>query len=481
MTRLRPHARPGASCLWLGALLAAALLTLPGCTTRYVERDLDKEEATDALGDVVVSKSSDDFSRAPPLCLGILPLGATKPEFEPTQDLRRAIHAHLAPTGISLVPLQRVDAIVQAGQTEPARLQAVAAATGCDTLMTGEISERLSRFWGIYSEVKIAAALQIRRVSTAQVIWRGKHTAVVRGGGMPLDPFSVLGGVIAAGVNLRAEQVTRTTHDLARRLVAAIPNLKYAEQDSDITRGTPPALIAQAPAAGPASKPSAHAFVSSIEQRPLAQQGPALASALASDDWPEPQDRAVLAEFWLKKDPQSSHAVFEIASARFALDEPDAALGWTKKAIQLKDDEPEYHFLQGRIYLRLDQPAQATQAMLKAAGAPAPKAMYFTAMGVAYNQLGNYALAVAALSRSLQIEPGKAYTMLHLGVAYVGIGDDAQAGKTLRESMISGIANRDHRNAARALAALKSMNLQEQLAAGELDALEAKISQLLNS
>lgn len=470
-----PGHRTSASavCLWL----AAALLTLPGCATRYIERDLDKEEIADALGDLVVSKSSEDFSRAPPLCLGILPLAATKPEFEPTQDLRRAIHAHLAPSGIGLVPLQRVDASVQVGQTQLARLQAVASATGCDTLITGEINERLSRFWGVYSEVKIAATLQIRRVSTGQVIWRGKHSAVVRAGGLPLDPFSALGGAIAASVNLRDEQITRTTHDLARRLVAAIPSLKYAEQDSDITRGALPAPMAQVPA----SRPSVHALVSGIEQRPVAQQGPLLASALASDGWPEPQDRVVLAEFWLKKDPQSSHALFEIASARFALDQPDAALSLTKKAIAIKSDDPEYHFLQGRIYLRLDQPAPATQAMLTAAGAPEPKAMYFTALGVAYNQLGNYALAAAALSRSLQIEPGKSYAMLHLGVAYVGIGEDALAAQALRASMVSGLANRDHRNATRALAALKSMNLQEQLAAGELDALEAKISQLLNS
>ena len=119
--------------------------------------------------------------------------------------------------------------------------------------------------------------------------------------------------------------------------------------------------------------------------------------------------------------------------------------------------------------------------MLKAAGAPNPKAMYFTALGLAYNQLGDYALAVAALSRSLQLEPGKAYAMLQIGVAYVGMGDDAEAAKALRQSMILSIANNDHRNAARALAAFKAMDLQAQVSVDELDALEAKIGKLLAS
>ena len=80
--------------------------------------------------------------------------------------------------------------------------------------MTGDISERLSRICGVYSEIKMAAAQQITRVSTGQVIWRGKHVAVVRAGGLPMDPLSAIGGVISADVNLRDKQLTRTTHDL---------------------------------------------------------------------------------------------------------------------------------------------------------------------------------------------------------------------------------------------------------------------------
>ena len=405
MTRQFCFKRRAATWLWMGAGIAAVLFSLQGCATRYVERDTDKDDAADAIGDVVVSKTSEDFIKNPPLCLGIMPLGASKREFEPTQDLRKALHAHLAPTGIQLLPLQRVDGSLVPGQSELTGLQAVYAATGCDTLMTGDISERLSRFWGVYSE---------------------------------------------------------KDSDLSQDAVA-----RQAAHSSSIP--------------GLAGRPSPHSFVSGIEQRPTAQLGPLIAAALSGDQWPEPADRLVLAQFWLNKEPQSSQSLFELASARFALGEATAALSLAQKAIKLNASLPEYHFLQGRIYLQLDQPAMATQAMLKAASAPGPKAIYFRALGVAYNQVGDYAMAAAALSRSLALEPGAAYAHLQIGVALVGIGDDSAAAKALRQRMILSIADRNHKNAARALATFKAMDLQAQLSSEKLEALEVKIGQLLTS
>jgi hypothetical protein len=193
--------------------VTVVVFLISGCATRYVDRDVEKVEASDSIGDVVVYKSSDEFKDKPPVCLGVLPLKASQKEFEPTQDLRKAIHAYLAPSGVLLVPLQKIDANFNEPQSEIANLKNVSSAVGCDTLITGEIFDRQTRFWGVYSEVKIAANIRITRVSTGTVIWRGKHTAVVRDGGIPLNPLSIIGGTISASMNLRDEQITRTTHD----------------------------------------------------------------------------------------------------------------------------------------------------------------------------------------------------------------------------------------------------------------------------
>ena len=453
----------------LPPLLAIALLS--GCATRYVAGDVDKPGSGDGIGDVVAFETAADFNAKPPLCLAVLPLALAKPEFGPAEDVRKAIHARLAPSGIALVPLQKVDALMDKSRDEAQNLRAVAKGSGCDTLLSGELTERSSRFWGVYSEVRLGANLRMTRVSTGQVIWRGKHTAVVRGGGMPLDLFSAIGGVVAAGANVREEQLTRTTHDVARRLVTAIPSLKYAP-DRD--------LVATASAAVPSSAVApltVHAFISGLERHPLPQLEAELVEALDGPTWAEPQDRIAIADFLLQKSPRSSRAMQEIASARLRLGEPEAALSMSKKALEIVPQNAELHFLQGRAYLQLDRPAEAARAFVQAA-AQQPSANYFTAMGVAYNQLGSYDRAVAALAKSLQMESGRPYVHLQIGVAYAGIGDDEAAAQALRQGVVLSLADGDYRGASKAMRTLKSMGLESQLTSEDLEALDKRIATL---
>ena len=449
------------------------VIGLSGCATRYVDRDVDKVAATDSFGDVVVYKSAEEFKANPPVCLGVLPLTATKKEFEPTVDLRKALHAYLAPTGISLIPLQRIDQNIKANSNETVNLKNVSTATGCDTLMTGEITERQTRFWGVYSEVKIAANVRITRVSTGAVIWRGKHTAVIRDGGLPINPISIIGSSISAGMNLTDEQITRTTNDLARRLVTAIPNLKYTDKDSD--------LIAK-PAAAPVDKSqSVHAYITSIESHQAPELMQELTVALTDERWSDPKDRLVLSEYLLKKDPQNTTAMFVNATARLEISQPEESLAMTNRLLLIDSKDPEGQFLKGRALLQLNKPAEATEPILKAAGSENPKAMYFTALGLAYNQLGNHEYALASLTRSLKIESDKPYVLMQQAIAYVGVGDEAEAAVTLKKCMVLSIIAKDHRNASRALSIFKSMNLIEQMSPEELNALEIKIGSLLTT
>ena len=449
------------------------VIGLSGCATRYVDRDVDKVAATDSFGDVVVYKSADEFKTKPPVCLGVLPLTATKNEFEPTVDLRKALHAYLAPTGISLIPLQRIDQNIKANSNETVNLKNVSTATGCDTLMTGEITEKQTKFWGVYSEVKIAANVRITRVSTGAVIWRGKHTAVIRDGGLPINPISIIGGSISAGMNLRDEQITRTTNDLARRLVTAIPNLKYTDKDSD--------LIAKPAAAPVDNSQSVHAYITSIESHQAPELMEELTVALTDERWSDPKDRLVLSEYLLKKDPQNTPAMFANATARLEISQPEESILMTNRLLLIDSKDPEGQFLKGRALLQLNKPAEATEPILKAAGSEKPKAMYFTALGLAYNQLGNHEYALASLTRSLKIEPDKPYVLMQQSIAYVGVGDEAEAAVTLKKCMVLSIIAKDHRNASRALSIFKSMNLIEQMSPEELNALEIKIGSLLTT
>ena len=455
------------SIRWALSFVVATLLC--ACATRYVDKPIEKELASDSFGDVVVFQSSEDFRKSPPLCIGVMPFEATKAEYLPTEDLRKAIHAHLAPSGILLIPLQKIDSYYRPSSGEVQNLQVVAKGTSCDTLLSGEVTERASRFWGVYSEVRIGASLRITKVSTGQVIWRARHTAVVRDGGIPLNPLSLISGVVNAGMNLRDEQLTRTTHDLARRLVAAISLLQFTNPEIE---------FAQTVRMPPKGKLSVHAFIASLQEHTNPAIDVELAASLEGEMWTDPGDRAALAEFWLKKSPKNTRAMEEGARAKLKLGEPEAALRYSKQALELDPKNPEILFLKGRAHLQLADPAQAAQSILAAAVLDSQNSSYFLALGLAYNQMGTYDRAVAALTKYIGLEPNRAFAQMQIGIAYVGIGDDAEAAKALRRALVLSVANDDYRSASKAIGLIKSMNLESLLSAEDLIAMENRVREI---
>ena len=448
-----------------------ASLFISGCATRYVQRDSDKEKSSDAIGDVVVFNTSNSFASVPPKCLGVMPIGVTSKDFSPTDLFRKAIHANLAPTGIALIPLQQIDKQYRADLNSTENLKKISLSSSCDTLISGEITERKSRFFGVYSDVTLGATLKITRVSNGEIIWTAKHTAVMRDGGLPLNPLSIIGGSVSAGLNIREEQVVRNTNDLARRLVAAIPSLKYTELDADITAKT-----AQNSSVDNSS--SVHSFLSSLQSLQIEEQRQTLIAALTQERWAASSDRLFISEYLLKQDPNNALGMFANSTARLELGQPEEALAMVNRLLLVDKVNAEYQFLKGRTLIQLNRPVEATEPLLKAAGSPSPKTIYFTALGVTYNQLGNYDIALAALSRSLEMQKNNPYVLMQQAVAFVGISDDKMAAESLKKSVVLSIVANDNRNANRAILLFKSMGLVEQLTAEDFTALEQKVATL---
>jgi hypothetical protein len=151
--------------LLLAACVAAGL---SGCATRYVQGNPSTVNSDDMIGDVVISEAAAEYASSPPVCLGLMPFTVSRQSFSPVEDVRKAFHAHLAPTGIRLISLQKIDTLIDSSAAEEKNLQKVAEATQCDTLITGEVTDRKTRFWGVYSEVRAGARLKIIRVSTGR-------------------------------------------------------------------------------------------------------------------------------------------------------------------------------------------------------------------------------------------------------------------------------------------------------------------------
>lgn len=447
-------------------------LLLSGCATRYVERDPSREELADNVGDVVVSQSSDAIKKEPPRCLAVLPLTAAKPAFAPTDSVRKAIHSHLAPTGVRLIPLQKVDALMDRQRSVIENAVLISASSGCEAVISGEVTEKSTRFWGIYSEVKIGAKLQIYRVGIDKPIWEGRHTAVVRDGGVPLNPISAVSSAVSAGSNLREEQITRTTHDLARRLVVAIPGLTFNEGGE--------ARLAQAdsqPSAPPAMAPLSK-LKSDIEALPPAEAEQTLVRELNGPQWTSFKDRETLAEMLIAKAPTNLIGYAEMTRAKLAAGQGDMAVVYAKKLVELSPLDPEHQFLLGRAYLKANKPAESLQPFLKAAGADIPKPVYFSGVGIAYSQQGQYLLAVAAYQKSLALDPVNSFTLLQMGMAQAFAGDEQEAAVTIRQSIIAAIANHEKANAENGLNALASLGLESQLSQLELKLIQEKVRKL---
>lgn len=456
-------------------LVACVIASVSGCATRYIQGNPATENQDDMMGDVVVSQAAAEYEAAPPVCLGLMPLTVSQKSFAPVDDIRKAFHAHLAPTGIRLVSLQKIDSLIDTAASAEHNLQKVAQATQCDTLITGEVTDRKTRFWGIYSEVRAGARLKIIRVSTGKVIWEGRHTAIMRDGGLPLNPVSLVGGAVTAGVNLRDEQVKRTAHDLARRLVHAIPQLGYIDEMPSLASVNAEKTPAVAPATAPEPVQS---FLASLEPLNSEEKKDRLIASFEGMDWSLPKDRLAIAESLIRADPNHPRGYVEASVAKLQLAEPAQALELAKKAVKIDANNPDHQFQLGRAYLHLNQADQALPPFLNAVAVPDPKSLHFNALGLAYNQTGRHAMAVAAFSKSLTLDPDNAFSLLQLGLAYAGMGEEAEAAQIVRKSMIISIASNDAGAARRALNLFRAMNLNARISEEELKALEERIEKL---
>ena len=213
----------------LPILLIICVLSITGCATRHVESTSGYAKQND----VIVFESSEELKSNPLSCIAVFPLTTKKTDLDGAELIRRELHAHLAPTGIRLIALQRIDAVIKLTDSSLGNLNAnVAKSIGCDAIMIGEVIDRGSSQYGIYSEVRAGANIQIIRASTGDILWQGSHTAVIRGGGIPLGMVNVSLNVLFAGLNLYGDRDVWVVHDLARRIVLAVPGLIYQDLSS---------------------------------------------------------------------------------------------------------------------------------------------------------------------------------------------------------------------------------------------------------
>ena len=468
----------------LPLILMIFLLGMTGCATRYIERSADYADRNpesiktadtiiEAVNDVVIFESSPELKSSPLFCLAVFPITSREIDIKAAESIRSAMHAHLAPTGIRLIALQRVDSAIKSADPSKGDLNAsVAQSIGCDNIMLGEVTEDTSRFYGVYSEVRAGARMKIIRASTGELLWQGSHTAVLRGGGVPFGMVSLAMNVVFAGLNLFGDQGVRVVHDLARRLVLSIPNLAYQDESLPITESP---TLAEVESHSPQT---AYGMIASLESLTPDQTRLRLTEELKSNRWTDLRDRVLIADALVRVDDGQPIGYYESALARMQLSEPAMALPNAQRAVTLQPESADSQFLLGRIQLAMDQPQEAVAPLVKAVSLGRGKGIHLIALGTAYNQIGDYPRAASSFAKVLARDADNGYALLHGAIAQAGMGSSKEAVRMLRRSMIVGIARMDPSRANRALNILRAMDLAKLMPEGEIDILESKIKSL---
>lgn len=135
---------------------------------------------------------------------------------------RQALYGFIAPHKTRDIELSKVDRWAHAGDLNPDYLK-LSKKLNCPWFLEGEITAFSADFYGVYSNITVAAELQIIRAKDQKVVWQGKHEARSDDGSLPFSPIDLAVGAVKAASNINPEQVEKTTGDLARRLVRTMP------------------------------------------------------------------------------------------------------------------------------------------------------------------------------------------------------------------------------------------------------------------
>jgi Flp pilus assembly protein TadD len=108
---------------------------------------------------------------------------------------------------------------------------------------------------------------------------------------------------------------------------------------------------------------------------------------------------------------------------------------YVNEAVRLAPGHPDVLFVQGVLYLRRQNWAEAQTALAKATQLDPSNARAFAALGMAYTNQGKYEDAIPPLEKSVQLQPGAWETQWTLGKAYYHHQQYEQALKASQQAL----------------------------------------------
>ncbi len=413
------------------AAVSILALILAACTSpSYVDKMDKKGDATANPFSKVVFHVYDTYNENPPECVAVMPLGTPKGTaskdakitFDQASAVRRAVYAQLSPQGKRDVEIPRVDFVLkQMSKADRDNITQLGKKLNCDAVITGEVTEYGSSYFGIYSKVAVGADLKMVRVGNGRILWEASHVAESQGGSIPLSPVGLAMGIIDAATNVDEEHLLRVIDDLARRLVSTIPDNRIAVLEDPVER-TP--SIKEAVSDKTAN--NADDFLAALDGKPDNEQRSAITKAIKADRFND-QGTGKLYQALVAISPKDPEAPASYASYLIDKGDYDKALSMAKQSLGLDDTNAGVHFLKARVLIKMGNLDRADSAIIRAVALDNSNPDYFNGLGYVNSMRGNSERALAAYKMALARDPANGFAYYNTGVTLFNQGrlDDA--------------------------------------------------------
>jgi parallel beta-helix repeat protein len=218
--------------LWKSIAIILALFLVCSCTVVTDKTVITPQVVPSVDGDYEISK---EITKKPPRTVAILPMVNRTNSDQAFEVVRRTLYNHFSSLRYVDLELYQVDArlrqanlldaetVAKSSPEEMGRILMV------DAVIYGEITDYDRVYVGLYSQVSVGAQLQMMDTKTGKLLWKGKHTSRKHSGGISASPVGLILTAITTAVNVREIELFRTSDDLFRTMVQAIPSPTLGE------------------------------------------------------------------------------------------------------------------------------------------------------------------------------------------------------------------------------------------------------------
>jgi tetratricopeptide (TPR) repeat protein len=317
-----------------------------------------------------------------PGCVSFKQLSAVKTGADLRADLAESIKVHLLSKGYKM-----------AANDQP-----------CDYQMDGEITHRDKGFFGVFSRSTLGAVLELKRVSSAQRMWRSKQMVDFSDGAVPFSLLGISSGIYKASDNLSREKELMAMDNLARKLTSSLP---YLPEPQKLSRS------------GSSRWPEG--LDKWLENQPEIDRPQLLRAALKNDVLSGQEAEMAYARLCKLESVAANWRGW--AQLRLSAGDKEGALTVLSKGIQSSLPDPDGYFLKGRILASLSRFQEADEALIQSISINADNPLYYEALAYVNTSRGNYERALAAYKKIVAITPGEPFAYKNLAELSLKLGD----------------------------------------------------------